>query len=252
MRGYVSNWIPPAPSTVHAGDLGLDLEDTAAELDHQSMLKISIPNTKLGTMRSASLVECQFIGLHLTEDSVRTMLHVYKQLGQAKEVARKILNFLAGDDELLLVTQDNLDDFELQWTGMVMSTQERVTFFARFSFAAYINLSWDIVKELSYLAVSEAAFDILMATADFKISRNDIVSQTSLARKVRKRTLDEAFDRLLYAPSSQTLMAAISSPHSPFTRSLKGCEMITSHPLRSWGSVKSVVTFCARRSTTFI
>jgi hypothetical protein len=60
------------------------------------------------------------------------------------------------------------------------------------------------------LAVSEAAFDILRETAYFEISRNDIARQKRLARKVGKQTLDQEFDRLLYAPSSQTLMAAIS------------------------------------------
>jgi hypothetical protein len=102
------------PSIAHAEDLGLNIEDTAAGLDHQSMLKIPIPNTRLGTIRTASLVEHQFIGLHLTEDSVRIMMRVYKRLGQAREVARKIINFLGRDDELLLVAQDDLDDLEFQ------------------------------------------------------------------------------------------------------------------------------------------
>jgi hypothetical protein len=210
MRGYVSNWIPPAPSIVHAEEVRPDLGDAVAELNHQNMFKIPIPNTKLGTVRSASLVECQLIGLYLTEDSVHTMLRVYEQLGQARKAARRILNLLSGDDEVILVTQKTLDDLELRWTGTIRPTRKKTNFFAKFRFAAYINLSWDIVREISYLAVSKAAFDILMTAARFKTGRKDIVKQTKFARKIRKQSLDEAFDRLRYTSSSQTLMAAIS------------------------------------------
>ncbi len=93
MRRNISNWIQAAPSTV----AGLDLEhhsgelDIAPTLDHQSLLRIPVPNTKLGTLHSAALVESRVEGLFITEQNVTKLL----QLAGGEEPARQLLNFLA-------------------------------------------------------------------------------------------------------------------------------------------------------------
>ena len=68
-RNNVSNWIQAAPSTVTGLDFEQDFREAAIApaLDHQSLLPIPIPNTKLGTLRSAALVESWVEGLFITE-----------------------------------------------------------------------------------------------------------------------------------------------------------------------------------------
>jgi hypothetical protein len=76
MRRNISNWIQAPPSTV----TGLDFEQDLGEPnvppapDHQSLLPLPIPNTKLGTMHSAALVESRVVGLYITEQNVRNLL----------------------------------------------------------------------------------------------------------------------------------------------------------------------------------
>ncbi|KAI9881087.1 MAG: hypothetical protein M1830_008245 [Pleopsidium flavum] len=57
MRGYVSNWIPPPPSAQEVPDV--DILDTGEDQDEDSLLAIPVPNTKLGVVRSASIIESQ-------------------------------------------------------------------------------------------------------------------------------------------------------------------------------------------------
>ena len=173
MRRNISNWIPAAPSTA----AGLDFEqdfgepDMAHALDHQNLLPISIPNTKLGTLRSAALVESQVEGLFITEQNVTKLL----QLAGGEDPARKLFNFLAKWDELLLLTGDDLDDLEQAWTGRSRTTTESLAplthseFYVLIETKTFMNISWTIVRELTYLAVSKAAFEIISTYANYKI-----------------------------------------------------------------------------------
>lgn len=78
-RRNVSDWIPPPPSTIGGPESGPDVEadstasrevheyksfDLTVDLDHESILGITIPNTELGTIRSASIIQSRLMGFY--------------------------------------------------------------------------------------------------------------------------------------------------------------------------------------------
>src|SRR5277367_6595441 len=74
--GDISEWIRGTHSIFDDFDIHSDLADTPITLDHQSMLNLQIPNTKLGTIRSASLAESRVLGLYIEEHNVRVLLQM--------------------------------------------------------------------------------------------------------------------------------------------------------------------------------
>lgn len=214
MRRNISNWIQAAPSTV----TGLDLEqdfggpDIVPALDHQSLLRIPIPNTKLGTLHSAALVESRVEGLFITKENVTKLLY----LAGGEEPARQMVNFLAKWDELLLVTRDDLDDMEEAWTGKLRTTNESSApstdseFYVVVEMKTFMNSSWMIVRDLTYLAVSKAAFEIIFTSARFKIQHTGLRSVANAARSCSNTILIEALRCLRSGSPGQHFIAATS------------------------------------------
>ena len=92
-----------------------------------------------------------------------------------EEPARQLLNFLEKWDEHLLITGDDLDDLEETWRGRSVTTTESPApsthseFYVLIETKIFMNSSWAIVRELTYLAVSKAAFEIIFTYANFKM-----------------------------------------------------------------------------------
>ncbi|KAH8805455.1 hypothetical protein F5884DRAFT_799316 [Xylogone sp. PMI_703] len=212
MRRNISNWIQAAPSTV----TGLDFEpdfgkhEIAPALDHQSLLRIPIPNTKLGILRSAALIESRVEGLLITEQNVTKLL----QLAGGEEPARQLLNFLAKWNELLLLTGDDLDDLEETWIGGSRFATESPApstsseFYVLIETKTFMNTSWTIVRELTYLAVSKEAFEIIFTYANFKIRHPGRELVAKAARTCSKTVLIETLRCLLSGSPGQLFIAA--------------------------------------------
>jgi hypothetical protein len=212
MRRNISNWIQAPPSTVAGLDFEQDLREpnVPSTLDHQSLLPLPIPNTQLGTFHSAALVESRLEGLYITEQNVRKLL----QLAGGQDPARQLVNFLSKWDELFLLTGDDLDDLEEVWTersraadeGSVASTDAK--FYVLIEMKTYMNTSWTIVREITYLAVSEAAFDIIVNYANFKIQHpgNQVVPKAG--RPCSKKILIETIKCLISGSPAQLFIAA--------------------------------------------
>jgi hypothetical protein len=212
MRRNISNWIQAAPSTVAGLDFKQDFgeHDIAPALDHQSLLRIPIPNTKLGTLRSAALVESRVEGLFITEQNVTKLL----QLAGGEESARQLLNFLAKWNELLLLTGDDLDDLEEAWMGRSRFATESPApltsseFYVLIETKTFINTSWTIVRELTYLAVSKEAFEIIFTYANFKIQHPGRQLVAKAARSCSKTVLIETLRCLLSGSPGQLFITA--------------------------------------------
>jgi hypothetical protein len=212
MRRNISNWIHAAPSTV----AGLDFEqdfgdpDIGPTLNHQSLLRIPIPNTKLGTLRLAALVESRVTGLFITEQNVTKLL----QLAGGEEPARQLLNFLAKWNELLLLTGDDLDDLEETWMGISRIATEPPApstssdFYVLIETKTFMNTSWTIVRELTYLAVSKEAFEIIFTVANFKIQHPGRQLVAKATRSCSKTILVEALRCLLSGSPGQLFITA--------------------------------------------
>jgi hypothetical protein len=166
MQRNISGWIQAPPSTVAGPDYPQDLGEpnVSPALDHQSLLPLPIPNTKLGTLHSAALVESRLKGLYITEQNVKRLL----QLAGSEEPARQLVNFLSKSNELFLLTRDDLDDLEEDWTGRSRAADEASApstyskFYVLVEMRTFMSTSWTIVREITYSAVSEAAFEIIV------------------------------------------------------------------------------------------
>jgi hypothetical protein len=210
MRRNISNWIQ-APPTVAGFDLDQEFEqpDQPSGLDHQSLLPLPIPNTKLGTIHSARLIESRIESLYLNEQNIGELL---KRGGQ--EPARQLLNFLSKWNEHFLLTADDLDDLEETWTGRPnvpdSSSLHPVDskFYVLIEARIYMNVSWTIVREISYVAVSEGAFEAIVKVANFRNEHPGRRLVPKIARPCSKRILIDTIKCLVSGSPRQLFIAA--------------------------------------------
>jgi hypothetical protein len=208
----VFNWIPTASSTIAVPDFKHEFAQPfiAPALDHQSLLPISIPNNRLGTLRSAALIESRVEGLFVTKRNVTDLL----ELPGGIETARKFTNFLAKCNELILFTGDDIDDLEEVWTGKrraALGTTNPSTsseIYVLMEAKTFMNNAWTIVRELTYVAVSKAAFDIIFTEANYKLQHQGLELVKNAARPCSKETLIHALRCLSGSPSQHFIAAA--------------------------------------------
>ncbi|KAK2879385.1 hypothetical protein FQN49_000928 [Arthroderma sp. PD_2] len=229
MHGYISNWIPPAPSTIGDNNLLNFGEVATGESSnnystpvptHQSLLPITIPNTKCGSVRSAMLSDFRFTCLYLTTELATVFLRLARgrngNEGNIEKAARQIINFITQFDEVLLLTGADLNRLEALWTGEDRSgdpAHSEVTeiFYVIMEASCYLNPSWDIVRELSCLAVSEPAFKALLSSANFKVKHRGIESLPQSVGYCHLDVLQNCIECLRSGSPWQILLSAISS-----------------------------------------
>lgn len=144
----------------------------------ESVLSIRIPNTKRGSLRAASIVDSRICGVRLTEDNCERVLQFAGGVGQndqkSRRFVREIVHFLLKWDELIAISETDLDYLEESWTGSIhpenraTTASEAVTFYALLEYSTFITNDWDIVKEVSYFAVSRVGLGMLIKTAGYK------------------------------------------------------------------------------------
>src|SRR5271156_748325 len=191
MRRHISDWIQPPPSTV-GPDFDTESTNPTVVPGHQALLPIQIPNTKLGTLRSASLINSRMVGLYIAEHNVRTFLELAAGTPQnnshSEKAAREVVSFLTRQKELIVLDGDDVDKIDMVWTGKPRITDETSIpsstkkFYFLTEFATFTDSSWNIVRQLTYLAVSETAFEILVRYADYKIKHPGIGAISQLRR----------------------------------------------------------------------
>ena len=219
MRRHISDWIQPPPSTV-GSDFDAESANPTVVLDHQSLLPLQIPNTKLGTLRSASLVNSRVVGLYIAEHNVRTLLELAagtpQNTSHSEKAAREILSFLTRWEELIVLNGDDIDKIDMTWTGKprimdetsISSSSEEFYFLAEF--ATFMDASWNIVRQLTYLAVSKPAFEILVRYADYKVKHPGIEAISQLGRPCRPEAFIESLNCLQSGSIDQVFMTALS------------------------------------------
>jgi hypothetical protein len=181
------------------------------------MYRFQIRN--LGTLRSALLSDSRVVGLYITERNVRNLLQLAGGINQSpknsQRAAREVLNFITQGDDILLLSQGDLNSLEETWTGRVRfeddaaSSSLTATFYVLIEYATFINNSWDIVREITYLAVAKAAFDVLIKYADFKKAHEGTQSISQNVRSCNHHILSESINCLRSGSPSQTLLAAL-------------------------------------------
>jgi len=156
-----------------------------------------------GVVRDARLIESRLRSLYLTRDNIQTLFDGIDNPNTKMRFARSILATLARRC-VVLDNEDVLGAVEDKWTGNVRS-RTRISLpgsklYAQFRFSYFINHSWEQIRELTYLAVSDDAREILLEKAQFRstvrrsrfsppeCSREEIIHtiEKFLARNVRE------------------------------------------------------------------
>lgn len=177
LRTQISNWIPAPPTIMDANEVPEEILSDPGPISHKSILPISIPNTERGSLRSASLFESRIFGLRITEHNVKylivfSMAHCVDS-DRYPGMARDILDLFSGERDCIAVPEADLDFLEDSWTGdmdpevRVSASSNSTTFYVFVEFGTFMTNTWNIAKEISYIAVSRSALDELITTANF-------------------------------------------------------------------------------------
>ena len=180
LRERIANWMPGPPTIVDAHELEQVGVSEPESITHESVLQTPIPNTALGSLRSASIFDSRIFGLRITEENVKSILRLAGGMTRSEDksqtIARNIINFLTRWDELLSVSGEDLDNLESTWTGCTnehdgaSTTCRTATFYVLLEFATFMTHvdGWNVIKEITYLAVSKPALDVLVSKASFQ------------------------------------------------------------------------------------
>ncbi|KAI1411740.1 hypothetical protein F5Y13DRAFT_200725 [Hypoxylon sp. FL1857] len=219
VRDRVFNWIPPQAADFeleeHLGTIVEDPEHTTG-----TDLLNGLPNTKLGSFRAASQVNYRFNSLNITEENIESLLIIAKgpddELSMSSAHAWKLEAKLQSGNALMVITQHALDEIEYMWTGerrktdSTFSSAPDVELYVILEYRCFIGPSWDIIRELTCLAVSKPAFAILQECASseeyYKAKELSEVSTT-----LPSTSLCEAVECLLSDSALQVLRASITS-----------------------------------------
>ncbi|KAL2817961.1 hypothetical protein BDW59DRAFT_152285 [Aspergillus cavernicola] len=221
MRRDVNSWIPAPPSTVFDDTVELNGamdEDGPPQmsLNHQAVLGSQIPNTKLGSVRSASLVDSRFDCFYLTQRHIPSFLQVVggrqDNKSNTEKAARHIINFIIQFDEVLVLSGADLEVLESLWTSTTRPNPEREEdFYVVMECSWYLTHSWQITRQLSCFAISKAAFETMKTYARFSMHHKDIENMHQRERRCPQRVLRQCVECLRAGSPWQVLLAAISS-----------------------------------------
>lgn len=176
------------------------------------------------SLRSPTAISTRMVGLHLTEANTTSML----QWADANDynnqttlaACRILVNFVSQWDEIMLLSNGDLLDIESWWTGSSSPVTESskgqsasldtADTYALFEYAMYIDEYWRIVREITYLAISKTAFEILIEHAAFKKKHDGISSIPGSLRPCSVDVLRKAICCLKSGSVHQTFLAAVS------------------------------------------
>jgi len=160
----------PAPSSI-GSQLGFEdfgIDDGESEELSDELRPMRLLDSPQGVLRDAALVEYKFLSFTITGDNTRTILQSFLP-AQATKFARGVLSWLGFRGGLMVVDTETLDYLENMWTGELRQTKPlaaQKSFHTRVNFKTWLTNEWVIVKELSCLAISNDAIDVLMESAN--------------------------------------------------------------------------------------
>ena len=177
-----------------------------------------MPNTKPATLRSTSEVHSRVIGLYLDERSARFWVELARvtELGldTFQSETRWLINFVTQWNDLIVLTERDLGSLEELWTGNFRQEDEASTpnqgaeVYTLVEFASYMSPTWEIIRELIYLAISKPAFDVLVQTAAFSQKHHGIHALPEIIRPCDHHVLNDAINCLHSGSPSQIFLAA--------------------------------------------
>ena len=121
-------------------------------------------DSEVGCLRSATYIESRVKGLFISRDNVDTLL---QSVRDKERFARGVLSVLPSNKTFnMKLTAHDLSNIHEIWTGDAGNSTiagQLETFHTKLAFRSFFTETWDLVRELSYLAVSDGAIEVLFA-----------------------------------------------------------------------------------------
>ena len=121
-------------------------------------------DSEAGCLRSATCIESRVKGFFISCDNVDTLLQSF---GNKERFAGSILSFLSRETSNLKLTAHDLSNVHEIWTGDAGNSTiagQFESFHTKLAFRSLFTETWDLVREISYLAVSDGAIEVLVDT----------------------------------------------------------------------------------------
>ncbi|KMU78467.1 hypothetical protein CISG_07471 [Coccidioides immitis RMSCC 3703] len=157
--------------------------------------QFQFPTPKGGSLRSAFLSDFKFVCLYLTEKLVPSLLQLIGGREEKREAvqkpARQIINFLTQFNEILVLAGADLDLLESAWSGNTLPNDQTEPeaseqFYVLMEASCYFDSSWNIVREISCIAVSKSAFRLLASYANF-VARHSGIERLPMNERICPR-----------------------------------------------------------------
>ncbi len=200
LKRNVTHWMPPPPD--NTDDLGPTFDLNAPfgpGSNHQDFLPFPVPKTRFGAIRSANLSTQKLTGLCLSKANVEEFLLIAAgnsmDKTESKSIAREMLDCFSSkgrkerhrldlgltysesecdlEKHIFVLSGSDLQVLEESWIGEaetmgdVPGLPPAEEFYCLISFECFLSSSWEVVKQITYLAISKPAIDILFHWASY-------------------------------------------------------------------------------------
>lgn len=180
---------------------------------------------EINAIRAASLVEYRIVGLNISEINLKSFLELIDEQQHyhedASAAARHVLDLFKRQALSLQITATAILDIEAFWTGHTDSNKANPSkedpsyFYASFEFATFIDVRWNIIREMTYIAISERAYTGLVMLSGFPEGAEVVQSLSMGFYRCPSELLRTATSCLRSGSTDQTFLEAVS--RSAFT-----------------------------------
>ncbi|KAL4864782.1 hypothetical protein BDV12DRAFT_7645 [Aspergillus spectabilis] len=167
-----------------------------------------------GVVRDAAVIESRFLGLCITENDTEQFILSFNSHEVAREMILSMVKIL---EDPWYLSADTLAGVEELWTGKSRGIPNDVPpdsiFFVKANLIMYISSDWQPVRQLSCLAVTEAAMRKLLQDPSTNCYRTPVTATVTLAaiqKLVNQLQSQSTIDSLTAATSIQCLSSTIS------------------------------------------
>lgn len=191
--------------------------DLTPEVEQSNIDFIHIPQSDHGVIRQIDTMVFRCNGLRITDANTADLLPLGLGEQSIGACARELLHQLTRWEDIVVVDAVDLGNLELKWSSGALSSFNKYnkstesTFYVRFQYRCYVDLNWNIIRELSYLAISPAALPVLTKLAANQRKLPGLYSLPERLRPCSSAMLQETVDCIRSGSPWQVLRAAISS-----------------------------------------
>ncbi|OCK85348.1 hypothetical protein K432DRAFT_439332 [Lepidopterella palustris CBS 459.81] len=203
------------------------ISDTASvTFDEDHVDPLSRFRTPQGIVRDARFIDSRLRALYITRDNAQTLLRDFEKPDTAMQFARDVLETLSLRC-IVLESDDVLSAVEGKWTGNVRPrttlTGQISKIYAQFRVSYFMNSEWEQIRELTYLAVSDEAREILIECTKL---RNPVRYFRSAPPECSKEEVIRAIDGFLQRSVRHDFVSALARRN--FMINMENIPVITS------------------------